>query len=89
MRTNEEIKIIDVAGERVAVRQGSYGTDMTKIISFNQTAEWLWNNLKEKNFTKDDIINLLVDSYEIEPAKAEEDADKWIKQCIEANIIHL
>jgi hypothetical protein len=89
MKTNEEIKIIDIAGERVAVRQGSYGTDMTKIIAFNPVAEWLWNNLKGKHFTQEDIVNLLTNAYEIEPTQAEQDAKKWIKQCIEANIIHL
>lgn len=87
MKTKEEIKIKEIAGERVAIRQGSHGQDMTKIIAFNPVAEWLWNQLEGKTFTKDDVVHLLMNAYEIEQTTAEQDAEKWIKQCIDADII--
>lgn len=87
MRIREEIKIREIAGERVAVRQGEVDVDLTKIISFNSSAEWLWNQLTGKDFTEQEVINLLVESFGIDEAIAKQDAKKWIDQCINAEII--
>ncbi|MDR1718169.1 MAG: PqqD family protein [Prevotella sp.] len=89
MRRKEDIKIKEIAGERVAIRQGSHGQDMTKIIAFNPVAEWLWNQLEGKNFTKEDVMDLLMGTYKIEQSTAEGDAERWINQCIEADIIEV
>ena len=87
MRTKNDIKIREIAGERVAIRQGKFGVDMTKIIAFNPTAEWLWNQLSGKDFSKEEVVNLLINAYGLDEATAEQDAQKWIEQCINANIV--
>lgn len=87
MKTDKEIKIRDIAGERVAVRQGSYGTDMTKIVAFNPVAEWLWEQLTDKEFTKNDITNLLKDGFDLDKQTATRDAEAWVNQCLEVGII--
>ena len=87
MRLNEEIKIKEIAGERVAIRQGKFGVDMTKIISFNMSAEWLWHELSGKDFVKEDVVALLKNSYDLDDATAEQDAQRWIEQCIKSEII--
>lgn len=89
MKTKEDIKIKEIAGERVAIRQGSYEMDMTKIIAFNPSAHWLWNQLTGKEFTKEDVVRLLTETYGIDPATAANDADEWIRQCTEADIIEI
>jgi len=45
MRIKKGLKIRNIAGEKVLIMQGQVGVDMTKVISFNNTAEWLWNHL--------------------------------------------
>ena len=87
MRIKEEIKIKEIAGERVAIRQGKFGVDMTKIIAFNPSAEWLWNQLSGKDFSEKDIVDLLINAYALDETTAAEDAKKWIDQCIKAEII--
>lgn len=87
MRTDKEIKIKDIAGERVAIRQGNYGTDMTRIIAFNPVGEWLWNQFFEKDFTENDVIVLLENEYGLDRTIATRDAKKWLILCIEAGII--
>ena len=89
MRIKEEIKIKEIAGERVAIRQGSFGVDMTKIIAFNPTSEWLWNQLSGKDFTEDDIIGLLTKGFDLDKVTALQDAQKWIEQCVKAEIIDI
>ena len=87
MRIKEEIKIKEIAGERVAIRQGSFGVDMTKIIAFNPSAEWLWDQLSGKDFTEEDIVGLLTNGFDLDEVTAQQDAQKWIEQCVKAEII--
>lgn len=87
MKTKNDIRIKEIAGERVAIRQGNYGRDMTRIIAFNPVAEWLWQKLEGKDFTKEDIASLLTDTYPIDQDTAEKDARQWIVQCLDADII--
>ncbi len=39
-----------MAGEHVVIMQGRYGADMTRIISLNESALYLWNELQGKEF---------------------------------------
>ena len=80
MKIKEEIKIRDIAGERVLIMQGRIGADMTKLISFNPTAEWLWNSLIDKDFTEENVVDLLIEQYDLDQDKAIKDAKLWIEQ---------
>jgi hypothetical protein len=87
MRIKKGLTIKDIAGERVLIIQGLVGADMTKIISFNASSEWLWKALSGKDFTEDNVAELLVEQYGIDRETAQTDADRWIKQLSDANLI--
>ena len=80
MKIKEGLKIRDIAGEKVLIMQGRVGADMTKLISFNSTAEWLWHNLIDKDFIEDDVVGLLIERYKIDRDTAKKDARIWIEQ---------
>ena len=54
MKIREEYKVREMAGEHVVIMQGRLGVDMTKIISLNESALYLWNALAGKEFSVDD-----------------------------------
>ena len=84
MKIKEELEIRKMAGETVLIMQGRYGMDLTKVVSFNATAEWLWRTLFGKTFTPADVTRLLVERFEVTTETAEADAKEWIeklKQC--------
>lgn len=54
MKIREEYKVREMAGEHVVIMQGRQGVDMTRIISLNESALYLWNALVGKEFTVDD-----------------------------------
>ena len=87
MRIKEELEIRKIAGESVLIMQGRIGLDMTKVVSFNATAEWLWNMLYGKNFTLDDATRLLCDRFQVDAEEAENDAKKWIDQLLQCNAL--
>jgi len=80
MKIKEGLEIRNIAGEKVLIMQGRFGLDMTKVISFNTTAEWLWNTLYGKTFSHNDVTRLLTERFQVDVETAEKDAKKWIEQ---------
>ena len=87
MKIKKGLQLRTIAGEDVLIMQGHAGVDMTKIASFNNTAKWLWDELCEKEFSLDDITQLLVAHFNVDAATAETDADKWIEQLSVCNAL--
>ena len=87
MRIKKGLKIRSIADENVLIMQGHIGVDMTKVASFNDTAKWLWDELYEKEFSLDDVAQLLVSHYNIDSAIAKTDACKWIDQLTACNAL--
>ena len=80
MQIKEGLEIKNIAGEKVLIMQGRFGVDMTKVVSFNATAEWLWNTLYGQTFSPEDVVRLLTERFQIDAETAEADAKKWIDQ---------
>jgi len=87
MQIKEGLEIRNIAGEKVLIMQGRVGIDMTKVVSFNATAEWLWNKLYGQSFSLDDVTRLLIERFQVDAGTAEADAKKWIDQLIQCNAI--
>ena len=87
MRIKEGLEIRDIAGEKVLIIQGRMGLDMTKIASFNTTAELLWNIFQGRTFSLEDVTRLLTEHFHIDAGTAETDAKKWIEQLEQCNAI--
>ena len=76
-----------MAGENVVIMQGATGSDMTRIISLNESSLLLWNALQGKEFEVTDVAKILVDNYEIDITTAEHDAKMWIAKLVECGLI--
>ena len=76
-----------MAGENVVIMQGTVGSDMTRIISLNESSLLLWNALQDKEFEVADVANTLVENYGIDLATAERDAKAWVEKLQECNLI--
>ena len=42
MKIKEQFKVREMAGEHVVIMQGKLGSDLTRIISLNESALYLW-----------------------------------------------
>lgn len=77
MRINKNFKLRAVAGETIIVNQGTANVNMTSIISLNESACLLYEQLQERDFTLDDAAAILVATYDVEPSQALRDATAW------------
>ena len=87
MKFKDGYKVRSMAGENVVIMQGTVGSDMTRIISLNDSSLLLWNELQDKEFEIDDVANILVENYGIDLATAERDAKAWVEKLQECNLI--
>ncbi len=87
MKLSNNYILREIAGEKVVIKQGTHGVDMTKIISFNESACALWENFTGKDFNKEDAAAFLIERYGIEKAIANKDAEAWIVKLTECGAI--
>ena len=65
----------------MVVGEGLAQIDFNKIVSLNATAAYLWKALQGKEFSTDDVRDLLLAQYDVDEKTASADAaalvDKW------------
>jgi hypothetical protein len=87
MKIKQGLEIRTIAGEKVLIMQGRYGVDMTRVVSFNATAEWLWNTLYDRTFSQEEVTRLLTERFQVDAETAKTDAQKWIDQLKQCNAL--
>ena len=87
MRFKTGFKVRSMAGENVVIMQGQTTSDMTRIISLNDTSLMLWNELQDRDFTAEDIADIIIDEYGIDGDIALRDARAWVEKLQKCNLI--
>lgn len=87
MKIDKIKKIRQVAGENIIIMQAEGVADMTRVASLNESALEIYNLLKDREFTLDDVAQVLLDTYEVDEATARADAKSWVGQMLEYGLI--
>ena len=87
MKKKVGFKLRSICGEQVIVAEGKENIDFSKIISMNETSAFLWNNIQGKEFTHDDLVDLLTETYQVDAQKALEDVTRLVENWKSAGII--
>ena len=87
MKIKTEYKVRSMAGENVVIMQGTVGSDMTRIISLNDSSLLLWHELQGKEFEVTDVAAILMKTYEIDSDIAVRDARAWVEKLQECGLI--
>ena len=81
MKIKKGFVLRQLLGEYVVTGEGLERVNFNKIISLNATAAYLWEQVQDKDFTIEDLANLLTDKYEVSAETALKDsqtlADSW------------
>ena len=76
----------EMCGENIVAAEGLQHINFNKLISLNSTAAFLWKALEGKEFTQEDMAQLLVDEYGIDRELAMTDSGNLMKSWAEAGI---
>jgi len=87
MKIKEGFTLRTVCGEFIIVAEGKENIDFSNIISMNESSAYLWKNIQGKDFTVEELADLLCDEYEVDKETALKDARKLAEQWIDAGIV--
>ena len=87
MRIKQGYKVRELAGENVVIMQGRSGSDMTRVISLNNSSLLLWNNLLDVDFSADDVKRILLENYDVDEAVAAADAQAWVEKMQQTGLV--
>jgi hypothetical protein len=87
MRIDTRRKVRNVSGENIIIRQLEGTVDMTQVVALNESAMLLYNELKDKDFTIEDIVQTLLAHYDTDEATARRDAEDWVAAMRKQNLM--
>ena len=87
MRIKEGFTMRQILGQHVVIGEGIAQVDFNKMITMNESAAYLWENVQGKDFTVDDLTKLLTDRYEVSEELAAADSAKIAAKWIEAGVV--
>lgn len=87
MKIVEGFKLRKVAGEMVVCGEGAAQINFNKLIALNESAAYLWQSVEGRDFSIDEMAQLLVSEYEIEQEVAEKDARAIAQSWMEVGIV--
>lgn len=89
MFIKKEFTLQTIAGKKFIFLMRGDEVDMTRIMSFNKTSVWLWEQLQGITFTEEEAFRLLINHYEGNSEQIRQNLQWWLKTLSEEGIIEL
>ena len=88
MKAKKGFKAREICGETIVVPEGEENIDFSNIIKMNETAVYLWKAVQNRDaFSMDDLVDLLLEDYEVDRQQAAADVKVLVSQWAQAGII--
>ena len=86
MKIKNGYMLREIGGESIVVPVGSRTVDLRGIIKLNDTAAFLWKKL-EKVCNRQELIDALLQEFEVDEHTASHDVDKFIENLDQNNLM--
>lgn len=87
MRTKKGFRLRELGGDYILIGESAELVNFNNIITFNEAAAYLWQNVQGKDFDVETLTALLLAEYEVSEEIAREDAQATIDDWKEIGII--
>lgn len=88
MRITKSLSIRKIGDEYLALETSNDNTvDFTNAFSMNETAFFLLDSFKNKDFTEDDLVNILLNNYDVTEDIARQDVRSIVENLSSAGVI--
>lgn len=87
MKIKNGFELRDVCGENVIIAHGVENIDFTKVITLNESAALIWQQVEGKDFTEDDVVKFLLDEYDVEESQAQTDVRNLLGSWLKAGLV--
>lgn len=86
MKINKEFILREIAGEYILVPIGDTPLSFNGLITVNDVGAFIWNNI-EKSSSEEELLNLILEEYDVDKGSAKEDLDEFLGKLRESEII--
>ncbi len=81
MKIKDGFVVREVCAHKVLVAEGAGTVDFNKLLTLNNTAEFLWNTaVSQGNFTVESLATALCNEYNVDKATATKDVETLVAQ---------
>lgn len=87
MKIKEGFVLRQICGEYAVVGEGLAQVNFNKMLYLNESAAYLWQEVFGKDFSKEDLVQLLLDRYEVTQERAAADVDTLLATWEEQGIL--
>ena len=87
MRTKKGFRLRELGGDYILIGESAELIDFNHIITFNEAAAYLWQNVPGKDFDVETLTQLLLDEYDVTEDIAREDAQATMDDWLEIGIV--
>ena len=88
MRIKNGFVVREVCAQKVVLAEGTSNIDFGKLLTLNDTAEFLWNQAESQgDFTVESLTTALCGEYDVDSSQAMTDVDATIHSWLEAGVI--
>ena len=77
----------NICGENIIIAHGKENIDFTKVVTLNESAVLLWNKVVDAEFEEKDLVDVLLEEYEVEPSQAIADVKSLVASWKEAGLV--
>lgn len=87
MKLRKGLILKNICGENVVVAEGLENIDFGKMIVLNESARYLFEAVNGREFTKDELVELLLERYEVEASVVMNDVNRLCNSWSDAGLI--
>ena len=78
MKIKENLVLRRIGSEYVIIVPGKESVDLTEVYTLNETSAWIWEQFKNKEFAIDEIVDLVLQQYEVDRERAMNDVQTFV-----------
>ena len=86
MKIKKEFMLREIVGEAVLIPTGETAAQFNGLISVNELGRFIWENYENAK-DEDELLQKILDEYEVEKEVAKADLDEFLQTLKEAEII--
>lgn len=87
MKIKDGFILRSVAGNYIVISVGEDAVDFNGMITLNETGAFLWNIIAEKDVDKDELVEALLNEYDVDAETAGNDVEDFIKKLAEGKLL--
>jgi hypothetical protein len=78
MRIKENLVLRRIGNEYIIIVPDKGRVDLTEVYTLNETSAWIWEQLKNKDFTIEQVTDLIQERYDVDRERAMTDVQTFI-----------